>query len=222
MESFRFAHPEALYLLILVPVVIALMYIFHRSRAKALDRFGDRELLAHLMPDFSRRRVKLKAWLATIAIGLQVLVVAGPQFGSKIETVKRSGIEVMIALDVSNSMNAQDVPPSRLEMAKMAISRLVDKLGDDRVGLVVFAGNAYVQMPMTSDFASVKMFMQSITTGMVPTQGTAIGAAINLCRNSFSQKEDVNRAIVVITDGENHEDDAIEAAKEAQEAGIKG
>ena len=221
MESFRFAHPEALYLILLVPVVIALMYIFHRSRVKALRRFGDIELLSHLMPDYSRTRVRLKAWLIIIAIGLQVLVVAGPQFGSKIETVKRSGIEVMIALDVSNSMNAQDVSPSRLSMAKMAVSRLVDKLDDDKVGLVVFAGNPYVQMPMTSDFASVKMFMQSITTGMVPTQGTAIGSAINLCRNSFSQSEDMNRAIVVITDGENHEDDAIEAAKEAQEAGIR-
>ncbi len=221
MESFRFAHPQALWLLLIVPLVIALMYIFHRSRAKAMERFGESDLLSHLMPDYSQRRVRLKAWLVVIAMTLQVFVVAGPQFGSKIETVSRNGIEVMIALDVSNSMNAQDVSPSRLEMAKMAVSRLVDKLDDDRVGLVVFAGNAYVQMPMTSDFVSVKMFLQSISTGMVPTQGTAIGSAINLCRNSFSQNEGVNRAIVVITDGENHEDDAIEAASEALNNGIK-
>lgn len=221
MDSFRFAHPEALYLLLLVPLVIALMYFFSRSRVKALGRFGEHELLRHLMPDYSSARVKLKCWLVVIAIALQVVVVAGPQFGSKLQTVKRNGIELMIALDVSNSMNAQDVSPSRLEMAKMAVTRLADKLSDDKVGLVVFAGNAYVQMPMTSDFASLKMFMQSVTTGMVPTQGTAIGAAINLCRNSFSQGEAVSRAIVVITDGENHEDDAIEAAKDAFADGIK-
>lgn len=211
----------ALYMLLLVPVVVALMYFFSRSRAKALTRFGEPELLQHLMPDYSPRRVRLKRWIVAIAIALQIIVVAGPQFGSKIEAVKRNGIEVMIALDVSNSMNAQDVSPSRLEMAKMAVTRLADKLGDDKVGLVVFAGNAYVQMPMTSDFASLKMFMQSVTTGMVPTQGTAIGAAINLCHNSFSQTDGVSRAIVVITDGENHEDDAIEAAKSAFADGIK-
>lgn len=211
----------ALYLLLLVPVVVALMYFFSRSRLKALDKFGDHELLQHLMPDYSSRRVRLKNWLVGIAITLQILVVAGPQFGSKLEAVKRNGIEVMLALDVSNSMNAQDVSPSRLEMAKMAVARLVDKLGDDKVGLVVFAGNAYVQMPMTSDFSSIKMFMQSVATGMVPTQGTAIGAAIDLCHNSFSQTDGVSRAIVVITDGENHEDDAIEAAKKALSDGIR-
>lgn len=221
MDSFRFAHPEALYLLILVPLVVLLMYIFGRSRAKALDAFGERGLVSHLMPDFSRRRVRLKAWIFVIALALQIVVVAGPQFGSKLQTVKRHGIEVMVALDVSNSMNAQDVSPSRLEVAKMAVVRLVDKLSDDRVGLVVFAGNAYVQMPITSDFSSVKMFMQSVSTGMVQTQGTAIGQAINLCVNSFSQNEGVSRAVIVITDGENHEDDAVAAARDAASQGIK-
>lgn len=221
MDSFRFAHPEALYLLILVPLVVLLMYIFGRRRAKALDAFGERKLVCHLMPDFSRRRVRLKAWIFVIALALQIVVVAGPQFGSKLQTVKRSGIEVMVALDVSNSMNAQDVSPSRLEVAKMAVARLVDKLSDDRVGLVVFAGNAYVQMPITSDFSSVKMFMQSVSTGMVQTQGTAIGQAINMCVNSFSQTEGVSRAVIVITDGENHEDDAVAAAANAASQGIK-
>ncbi|MDY4174257.1 MAG: VWA domain-containing protein, partial [Bacteroidales bacterium] len=146
MDSFRFAHPEALYLLLLVPMVLVLMWLFRRNRANALDTFGDSRLISHLMPDFSSRRSVLKAWLFVIALALQVVVVAGPQFGSKFQTVKRSGIEVMVALDVSNSMNAQDVSPSRLEVAKMAVARLVDKMADDRVGLVVFAGNAYVQM----------------------------------------------------------------------------
>lgn len=221
MDSFRFAHPEALYLLLLVPMVLVLMWLFRRNRANALDTFGDSRLISHLMPDFSSRRSVLKAWLFVIALALQVVVVAGPQFGSKFQTVKRSGIEVMVALDVSNSMNAQDVSPSRLEVAKMAVARLVDKMADDRVGLVVFAGNAYVQMPMTPDFSSVKMFMQSVSTGMVPTQGTAIGQAIELCQNSFSQTEGVSRAIIVITDGENHEDDAVAAAQAAAAEGIK-
>lgn len=221
MDSFRFAHPEALYLLLLVPLVLLLMWLFRRNRANSLNTFGDRRLIAHLMPDFSPRRSKLKAWIFVIALALQVIVVAGPQFGSKFQTVKRSGIEVMVALDVSNSMNAQDVSPSRLEVAKMAVARLVDKLSDDRVGLVVFAGNAYVQMPMTPDFSSVKMFMQSVSTGMVATQGTAIGQAINLCQNSFSQTDGVSRAIIVITDGENHEDDAVAAAQSAAQQGIK-
>ena len=199
MDSFRFAHPEALYLLLLVPLILVLMMLFARQRKKALEAFGELGLLSHLMPDFSTSRSKLKATLFLVALTLQILVVASPQFGSKFQTVKRQGIELMVALDVSNSMNAQDVSPSRLETAKMAISRLVDKLGGDKVGLVVFAGNAYTQLPMTSDYASAKMFMQSVSTGMVPTQGTAIGTAINRCRVSFSQTEGVNRAIVVKT-----------------------
>lgn len=221
MDSFRFAHPDALYLLVLVPVVMVLMYLFSRKRAKSLDSFGEPALVSHLMPDYSRRRVKFKAWIFVIAMALQVVVVAGPQFGSKFQTVKRQGIEVMVALDVSNSMNAQDVAPSRLEVAKMAVARLVDKLSDDRVGLVVFAGNAYVQMPITSDFSSVKMFMQSVSTGMVQTQGTAIGQAIDKCVNSFSPTEGASRAVIVITDGENHEDDAVAAAKQAAADGIR-
>ena len=221
MESFRFAHPSALYLLLLVPVVVLLMMYFDYRRKKLLSRFGEKALVDHLMPDYSSFRTKLKAWLLVIALTLQVIVVAGPQFGSRLETVKRSGIEIMIAMDVSNSMNAQDVSPSRLETAKMAVARLVDKLVDDKVGLVVFAGRSYVQLPITSDYPSAKMFLQTVTTGMVPVQGTAIGTAIKTCMNSFSQAEEVNRAIIVFTDGENHEDDAVRAASEAASQGIK-
>lgn len=221
MDSFRFARPEALYLLLLIPVVVLMMLLFRRSRSKALAAFGQWALVSHLMPDFSSRRSAFKASVVVVALALQVVVVAGPQFGSKFQTVSRHGIEVMVALDVSNSMNAQDVLPSRLEMAKMAVARLVDKLTDDRVGLVVFAGNAYVQMPITSDFSSVKMFMQSVSTGMVQTQGTAIGQAIDMCVRSFSPDEGVSRAIIVITDGENHEDDAVAAAQAAQRQGIR-
>ena len=223
METFRFAHPWALYLLLLVPVIIALMLLFRRSRRKALARFGDNVLISHLMPDFSSGRVKFKAWVFIIAFTLQVIVVAGPQFGSKLDSVQRKGIEIMVALDVSNSMNAQDVAPSRMENAKRAVSMLVDKLQDDRVGLVVFAGNPYVQLPITSDYPSAKMFLHSVSTGMVPTQGTAIGAAIDLCVSSFAPvtgDKAPNRAVIVITDGENHEDDAVEAAQRAQQNGV--
>ncbi|MCQ2204608.1 MAG: VWA domain-containing protein [Bacteroidales bacterium] len=221
MDSFRFAHPYFLYLLLLVPLFAVLMFYFSRRRKKAFEEFGQMRLLVHLMPAMSEKRFNIKSWLLIIAFALQVVVLAGPQFGAKLETTKRKGIELMIAIDVSNSMNAQDIAPSRLDMAKMAVSRLVDKLSDDRLGIVVFAGQAYVQLPITTDFPSAKMFMQSINTDMVPTQGTAIGAAINLCVNSFSSQQDINRAIIVITDGENHEDDAVQAASKAAQMGIK-
>ncbi len=221
MDIFRFAHPNYLFLLLLVPVGIIAVYIFNRSRKKAISTFGNPSLMNHLMPLYSPKRLNFKAIILLVAFSLQILVIAGPQFGAKVESMKRNGIEIMVAIDVSNSMNAQDVQPSRLEMAKMATSRLVDKLTDDRLGLVVFAGQPYVQLPITTDYPSAKMFLSSVSTGMVPTQGTAIGAAINMCMNSFTQQEDINRAIIVITDGENHEDDAIQAAQAAAARGIR-
>lgn len=221
MDIFRFAHPNYLYLLLLVPVVIVAMVFLARRRRKALDSFGDEQLISHLMPAFSLRRTRLKAWLLLLAFAIQIFVLAGPQFGAKLERQKRSGIEIMVAIDVSNSMNAQDIQPSRLEMAKMAVSRLVSKLSDDRIGLVVFAGQAYVQLPITSDYPSAKMFLSSINTGMVPVQGTAIGEAIRMCANSFSGQDDINRVIIIITDGENHEDDAVAAAQDVAAMGIK-
>ena len=220
MDIFRFAHPNYLFLLLLVPIGIVALYLFNHRRKKAISTFGDPSLMNHLMPLYSPKRLNFKAIILLIAFSLQILVIAGPQFGSKIESMKRSGIEIMVAIDVSNSMNAQDVQPSRLDMAKMAVARLVDKLNDDRLGLVVFAGQPYIQLPITSDYPSAKMFLSSISTGMVPTQGTAIGAAINMCANSFTQQEGVNRAIIIITDGENHEDDAIQAAQAAAAQGI--
>lgn len=221
MDIFRFAHPHYLYLLIAVPVIALIMIYFSRKRKKALNKFGDENLISHLMPAFSSKRMQFKAILLLLAFTLQIFVMAGPQFGAKVETMKRKGIEIMIAIDVSNSMNSQDIQPSRLEMAKMAVSRLIDNLGDDRIGLVVFAGQPYVQLPITTDYPSAKMFLSTINTNMVPTQGTAIGAAINMCANSFSDNADINRAILVITDGENHEDDAIAAAEAAAHNGLR-
>jgi Ca-activated chloride channel family protein len=218
---FRFGHPEYLYLLLIIPALAFIQLLFLIQKKKALKRFGSPELVEHLMPDVSKFRPVIKFYLLLMALMALIFTLAAPQFGTRLQTVQRKGIELIIALDVSNSMNAQDIEPSRLERAKQAIARLTDRLVNDRLGLIVFAGQAYTQLPITSDYASAKMFLSNINTEIVPTQGTAIGAAINLAVESFSQQEDVNRAIIVITDGENHEDDAMGAAKKAAELGIK-
>ncbi len=218
---FRFGHPEYLYLLAIIPILAFMQIIFQRQRKKRLEKFGKLQLLEHLMPDVSFIRPAVKFYLLLLALIALIVTVASPQFGTKLETVKRKGIELVIALDVSNSMNATDIEPSRLARAKLAIERLTDRLVNDRIGLIVFAGQAYNQLPITTDYPSARMFLSSITTEMVPTQGTAIGAAIRLATNSFSQQEDINRAIVVITDGEDHEENAIEAASAAAAKGIR-
>lgn len=224
---FRFANPEYLYLLFLLPVVCVVLWYSHRRRRELIRKIGDKSLLLQLVPDFSSTRRKLKMGLIITAMALTIVMIARPQFGSKIENVKRQGIEVIFALDVSNSMMAEDVTPNRLEKAKRMMMQLIDARGDDKVGLIVFAGDAYTQIPITNDYVSAKMFMSSINTSLVPTQGTSIGEAIDLATKSFGgDKEDsgdkakVGRAIVVITDGENHEDDAVEAAKMAASMGI--
>jgi Ca-activated chloride channel family protein len=218
---FQFAHPQFLYLLLLIPALAFVQLFFAARRKKAVERFGNPELMEHLMPDVSAARPAVKFYLLLLALAVVIFMMASPQFGTKLQTIQRKGIELMIALDVSNSMNAADIEPSRLEMAKQAVARLTDRLRNDRIGMVVFAGQAYVQIPITSDYASAKMFLSAVNTGVVPVQGTAIGAAINMSVASFSNQEDINRAIIVITDGENHEDDAIGAAKTAVEKGIQ-
>jgi len=218
---FRFGHPEYLYLLVIIPILAFLQLYFQYQKKKKLQRFGNMELLTHLMPDVSFIRPVVKFYLILLAIAAIILALASPQFGTKLETVERKGIELVIALDVSRSMNATDIEPSRLSRAKLAIERLTGRLVNDRIGLIVFAGRPYVQLPITTDYASARLFLSSINTNMVEVQGTDIGAAINLASNSFSQQEDINRAMVVITDGEDHEEKAIEAAREAAENGIK-
>ena len=172
------------------------------------------------MPLQSYKRETLKFILVLVALFFVILGVAGPQFGSKLQQVKKEGVELIIALDVSNSMMAQDIKPSRLDAAKQAISRMVEKLSDDKVGLIVFAGDAYVQLPITTDYSSAKLFLSGINTDIVPIQGTAIGTAIDLAAKSFTPDTEASKAIIVITDGENHQDDAIAAAKAAREKGI--
>jgi len=217
---FKFAHPEYLFLLLLVPVLIGVFIYTGVQKRRNIKQFGNPDLLAELMPNVSLVRPQVKFYLQLTAVLLLIIVLAQPQFGTKQETVKRQGIEVMIALDVSNSMMAQDIQPSRLEKAKQVLSKLVDGMTDDRIGLIVFAGDAYTQLPITVDYVSAKMFFSTISPNLIPRQGTAIGSAIDLAIKSFGDKSKVGRAIIVITDGENHEDDAIGAAKLAAENDI--
>lgn len=217
---FRFEHPEYLYLLPVLPALLGLFIYYMRRKKRAMKRFGDMQLLRSLMPEVALKKYYLKFWILLICSGLFVLVIAGPQFGSKLETVKKQGIEVMVCLDVSNSMLSTDVSPTRLDKAKQILSRLVDNLNNDKIGLIVFAGDAYIQLPVTSDYVSAKMFLSSIHPAMVPTQGTAIGSAINLAVKSFSPNETAEKTIILITDGEDHEDNSTGAAEEAAKKGI--
>lgn len=218
---FRFANPDFLYLLFLLPVLVAVYLYYNYRRRQNIRKYGDPSLLQELMPTVSKYRPDVKFWLTFAALTLTIFMLARPQFGSKMETVKRSGVEAVIALDISNSMLAEDVTPSRLEKAKKLISRLVDTFNNDKVGMIVFAGEAFTQLPITSDYVSAKMFLESINPSLITTQGTDIGAAIRLAMKSFTPNDGVGRAIVVITDGENHEGGAVDAAKEAAEKNMQ-
>ena len=218
---FRFGSPEYLYLLLLLPLMVVLFVYAVKARRRALERFADRALLPKLMPEASPARLKLRFVLLTLAILFMILALARPQFGSKLREEKRQGIEIMLAVDVSNSMLAEDFEPSRLERTKYAIDRLTEKLNEDRIGLIVFAGDAYVQLPITSDYVTARNFAQQISPDMVSRQGTALGAAIDLAASSFSAGSEGSRVIILISDGENHEDDAVAAAQMAAERGIK-
>jgi Ca-activated chloride channel homolog len=220
MQLFRFANPDFLYLLLLLPVILILFIIDCIRKKRALLRFGNSGLVKSLIPEMSRIRPLIKIILQITAISAGIIMLARPQFGSKIEDVKKQGVEVIIALDVSNSMLAEDIQPDRLTRAKQAISRLVDNLDNDKIGLIVFAGDAYTQIPVTTDYVSAKMFLSTINPDMVPKQGTAIGAAISLGIRSFSPGEGKSKAMIIITDGENHEDDPVKNAEEASKAGI--
>lgn len=216
----KFASPEYLYLLILLPVILAVYIYSNYRRNRNLRLYGDVQLLKSLMPDVSVYRPGVKFWLSFAALALIVVALARPQFGSKKETITRQGIEAVIALDISNSMMAQDIAPNRLEKAKKIISRLIDKFENDKVGLIVFAGDAFVQLPITNDFISAKMFLETISPALISRQGTDIGGAISLAMKSFTNTEGVGKAIILITDGENHEGGAEEAAKLAADKGM--
>ena len=219
---FRFANIEMLWWLLTIPVFVVVYIIATRRKRRQLIEFGDPELMAQLMPDASKSRPIVKFSLIMVALMLLIIATARPQYGQQEKTVKRQGIEVMVALDISNSMLAEDVVPNRLDRAKQMLSKMIDNMVDDKVGLVVFAGEAFTQLPITCDYVSAKMFLNTISPNLIPTQGTAIGAALQTAITSFgAQDSEVGRAIILITDGENHEDDAVAAAKKAQELGIQ-
>ena len=223
---FRFANIEMLWLLVTIPV-FAVGYIWYsRIKRRQLEAFGDQELVKELMPNASRVRPAVKFSIVMVALALLIIAAARPQFGQSERTEKRQGIEAIVALDISNSMLAEDVAPSRLDRAKQMLSKLLDNMVNDRVGLVVFAGDAFVQLPITCDYVSAKMFLNTTKPDLIKTQGTAIGQALSTSIRCFGEIDEeasagVNRAIILITDGENHEDDAVAVAQRAKEMGIK-
>ena len=211
-----------LWWLITTPVFVIAYIIYTKHKRRQLMEFGDQELVAQLMPDASKGRPIWKFSLLLLAWVLLIVAGSRPQYGQQEKTIKRQGIEVMVALDISNSMLAEDVAPNRLDRAKQILSKMIDNMVDDKVGLVVFAGEAFTQLPITCDYVSAKMFLNTITPNLISTQGTAIGAALQTAVTSFGATEsEAGRAIILITDGENHEDDAIAVAKQAQELGIQ-
>ncbi len=218
---FRFEDPIYLWLLLLIPVLALIRFVTYHSQKKKLRKFGDPKLLKELMPDVSRFRPSVKFWILQAALALLVIMLARPQMGTKISQEKRTGIETIIALDISNSMLAEDIVPSRLDRSKMMVENLVDHFTNDKIGLIVFAGDAFIQLPITSDYVSAKMFLSSIDPSMIATQGTDIATAINMATNSFTQEEGIGKAIIVITDGEDHEGGALEAAEAAKKKGMR-
>ncbi len=219
---FRFANIEMLWWLITIPGLVIVYIIYTKRKQRQLTEFGDSELVAQLMPDSSKTRPLWKFCILMVALTLLIIAAARPQYGQQEKNVKRQGIEVMVALDISNSMLAEDVAPNRLDRAKQMLSKVIDNMMEDKVGLIVFAGEAFTQLPITCDYVSAKMFLNTITPNLIQTQGTAIGTALQTAITSFGAEEsDAGRAIILITDGENHEDDAIAAAKKAQEMGIQ-
>ena len=217
----QFAQSQYLLLILLIPVFFLLQSLVFRFRTRRIRKFGDEQLVRQLMPSYSRTRTWVRLVLFSIGFFFFAIGLSRPQIGAKLTEHETKGAEIMIVLDVSNSMLAEDYSPNRLERAKLAISRLVDKLRDDRIGLIVFAGNSFVQLPITTDYVSAKMFLGSISTDSVPIQGTAIGDAINTAIRSFSAQSEKSRAIIIITDGENHEDDPVAAATQAAEMGVR-
>lgn len=218
---FRFANIEVLWLCVTIPVFIAAYLWYTGRKRKQLEEFGDPELMEALMPNASRVRPAVKFSILMVALALLIFAAARPQYGQSERTEKRQGIEAIVALDISNSMLAEDVAPNRLDRAKQMLSKLMDNMVNDKVGLVVFAGDAFVQLPITCDYVSAKMFLNSIKPELIKTQGTAIGSALSTSIRCFGEQSETSRAIILITDGENHEDDAVAVAQKAKEMGIQ-
>ena len=216
----KFASEYYFFWLILLPVLAVLYLLYLAWRKKALKLFGDWDVIKKLTDGFSLKRLHLKFILALLTCFFLIIGLANPQMGTRLEKVKRRGVDVVIALDVSKSMLAEDISPSRLERSKQLISKLLDRMSDDRVALIVFAGNAYLQMPLTIDYSAAKLFLETINTEIVPTQGTAIAEAIKLSEESFEEEQEKYKTLIIITDGENHEQGPIDAAEDARKSGI--
>lgn len=217
---FRFEHPFYIQLLLLLPLFLVGYWMYLRWKKRAARRFGDTEIVSRLMPGVSRFRSHLKFTLLLLTLASILLALANPQIGSKLEKVQRKGIDLIIALDVSNSMLAEDIQPNRLNRARQSIARLIDEMENDRIGLIIFAGKAYVQLPITTDYSAAKLMLSTLKPDLVPVQGTAIGQALETAMTSF-QDDKTGKAVIIITDGENHEDDAVKKAAEAAKRGIK-
>ena len=218
---FRFAHIEFLYLLALVPVLALLFALMMRRRRKLMERFGNLTLVKELIPSYSRGRMRLKLWIWLAAFACLVVAAARPQLGSKLKEEKAKGVEMMLVVDVSNSMLAEDFEPNRLERTKYAINKLFDGLQQERVGMVIFAGEPKVQLPITADYRMAQAFTKRISPTLIAEQGTDIGKALQLASLSFSSQSGKSRVIILITDGENHEQDITSVAKMAKEQGIR-
>lgn len=217
---YRFANIEALWILAFLPVLWLIFALVQRWRNRQLSLFASHEAIKKLSPEKDSSKFVYKFVLFNLALVALIIALANPQIGSKLEEVKRKGVDLVICLDLSNSMMAEDIKPNRLENAKRAIERLLDKIKNDRIGIVVFGGEAYTQLPITTDYAAAKMFLNTVNTDIIPIQGTAIGKAIDMAMRSFDPESKTAKSIIVITDGENHEDDAIEKAQEAAQKGI--
>lgn len=220
MSVFKFANPEYLYLFFVIPVFIIGFILLNIQKRKSVEKLGTLALVKRMMPELSLKRSYLKFWIILVAIGFGIVVLARPQFGTKLEKLDKKGIELVVAIDVSNSMLAEDIRPSRLVKAKQMLTRIIDERRDDKVAIVVFAGESYVQLPLTPDNQSAKLFLETINPDLVPVQGTAIGSAIDVSMTCFSNDAEIDRAIVLITDGESHEGDAEQAAERAAEKGV--
>jgi len=217
----RFESEAYLYFLFIIPLLVLIMMWAEWHRKRMLRRLGDKALIKSLMPDASAKRRWAKFVFIMIIMTLTILMLARPQMGTKVSHEKRNGIEAIICLDISNSMLAEDVAPNRLMKSKMLIENMVDNFSKDKVGLIVFAGDAFVQLPITSDYVSAKMFMNNVTPSLIQTQGTDIAGAINLATKSFTQQKNIGKAIILITDGEDHEGGVMEAAEDAKSKGYK-
>ena len=216
----RYENIELLYLLGLIPIFVLIFYFLLKWKKNAIKKFGNTTLIKKLTPLSSIFRLKVKFCIFILALTFIIIGLSNPQVGSKMEEVKRKGVDLVIAIDLSNSMLSEDLQPNRLQRAKQAISRLIDRLEGDRIGLVVFAGDAYLQLPITTDYSAAKLFLSTINTNIISNQGTAIGKAIDLSLNSFDLENTQNKAIIIITDGENHEDNAVEIAKNSKQKGV--